>query len=812
MPQLSTSPRVRARIRILLKKLLECADLGMAAQTYASDLFEYRWIDELSSRPKLVIKTKLSFLAELIASESATTVSKGHIREVLLVLQKKLDILEDNRIKTRGSDIWDFTLKLWDTSVDKNLRKFDQAWAQYKASQGSRLTEMTPTLSRKLIQTAQQQQRLPLHNLTLRPDSYFIDTQNVLLDLCSTLSAPYSDAIISIVGPGGIGKTTLALEVAYRCLAAVQQRARTGKLPTFEAIVFASAQSQEFLGPHLSERWQTDRTLKDIIREILRTLDYADGMPFQLDAQIEFVYGVLKNYKTLLILDNLETTENPRRLLSFVRSLPQSVKVILTSRTRFGIGKTISLDYLPAEPSFSLIEHKAKKKLVQLRPEQTQEIYQLSGGLPLAIAYSVGYLAVYNKLPELGPVSTAQQPSEMARYCVEASLKQLKNKLAYQLLIAAALFAGKFSTQAANYIAGLPHGKLDSSQELSSLYRLSLVNKIDSRYYVLHPLTQEFARSELKKDSAFKEAAYSRWSEWYLQLLAPLADGWLDWQDYSELEPEWSNVRALVDWCIEHKAYDTFRQLWRGLRGYTLMRGYWDERQAWMDGLMQMADARGDKQVLAQAMFYQGQTLMHIDETDSTGQALKLFEQSWTECAQDDADIKFASLAYIAARHLKKNEFDIAKDWLERRSNVQHISLANQKQQQCIYFYYVGEIALRQEKYQAAEDSYRKALALADALQWKKMIAYNKAWLGYTLSKKRAFDEANSCIESCLSAAKHYQDKRSIAQCYYFLADSAREDRRLNDFRRWATLAQDEFEKLGIAAMANQMKQWMEEI
>ena len=44
-------------------------------------------------------------------------------------------------------------------------------------------------------------------------------------------------------------------------------------LPIFEVIVFASAQPEEFLGPHLLERWQTDRTLKDIIREVLKTVD-----------------------------------------------------------------------------------------------------------------------------------------------------------------------------------------------------------------------------------------------------------------------------------------------------------------------------------------------------------------------------------------------------------------------------------------------------------------------------------------------------------------------------------------------------------
>lgn len=822
MPRLSTSPRVKTRIRTLLKKLLEYVDPRTESEEYPTDVFEYRWIDETTLHPKLVIKTKLSFLAELIESESKVPVSKGHIREVLLVLQKKLNLLEDNRIKTQGSDIWDFTLKLWHTSASRNLSKFEQAWEQYKTSQGKGSTARSnPGLNPKFILAAQQNRPYPLHNLTLRPDSYFIETQSVLSDLLSILAEPNANAIVSIVGPGGIGKTTLALETAHRCLAAAKQGKAdtsnpakkadtTGQVPTFDVIVFASAQPKEFLGPHLSERWQTDRTLKDIIREILRTLDCAEGSPFQIEAQIEYVHNVLKGYKALLILDNLETVENPSKLLAFVRTLPPTIKVILTSRTRFGVGKTIALDYLSAEHGFSLIAYQARQKLVSLEFSRIQEIYRLSGGLPLAMAYSVGYLSVHKELPVLRRSHTHQNPSEIVQYCVEAPLKQLQNQSAHSLLMAATLFTEKFSIKAAAHVANLADELSDIDQEFYHLHRLSLISKLDSIYYSMHAFTQDFVRAKLDRDLAFKESAQQRWISWYIALVTPFAENWFDWQDYSELDREWGNIRALVNWCLRVEDYKTLQQLWQGLRGYTLFRGYWDERQEWMDGLISMAKKKGENTVLAQALFYKGQTLVHIDETDAKKSALPLLQEAWEMGAQLDPDVSFGVLNYVTAIHLKQNHFEEAKRWLNKKRSLPKAHTVSRERQQYMHYYYTAELALRQKQHQVAEDAYRKALQIAEVRKWKKPTAYSKGWLAITLIQKGELDEAEHLLKGSVEAAQDHKDKRSIAKCYAHLALLAEQREQKDQFIDWTTLAKNEFEQLGMASEANQMQQWLE--
>ena len=290
------------------------------------------------------------------------------------------------------------------------------------------------------------------------------------------------------------------------------------------------------------------------------------------------------------------------------------------------MGKTIELTYLKKALGLALIQHQAKKKLVDLEPAQAHEIYQLSGGLPLAMAYSVGYMSVHRHLPVLKRSHQNQAPSEIAQYCVAASIDQLREPAAHQLLMAATLFTEKFSVKAAAHVANLTQPAEGICQEFSSLYRLSLVYKLDALYYSMHTFTQDFVRAKLEQDLAFKCSAQSRWVEWYIDLLTPLASHWHDWHDYTDIDSEWANIRALVNWCIDTDRYEAFQKLWLGLRGYTLFSGYWDERLTWMNSLMQMAERRNDPITMAQAMFYKGQTLVHLDDTDVHGEALGLLK------------------------------------------------------------------------------------------------------------------------------------------------------------------------------------------
>ena len=200
MPRVSRSLKVKERIRVLLKKLLEHTE----ATSVELPSFEYSWVDKATARPRLIVQTKLDVLTELIASESTGSVTKDHTREALKVLKEDLKILLDHRIKTQGARTWHFSITFWGTSVEKNLREFDRLWAQKKFVRSDRSTvKLAVGDDTQLFAAQQTSKTTPLNNLKIRTDGSFIDSRadlDMLLPLLDWHLNPGD--IVAIVGPG----------------------------------------------------------------------------------------------------------------------------------------------------------------------------------------------------------------------------------------------------------------------------------------------------------------------------------------------------------------------------------------------------------------------------------------------------------------------------------------------------------------------------------------------------------------------------------------------------------------------------------
>lgn len=769
-----------------------------------AERLKVKWLEEAGT-PKLLVQTKLSALVELLFSGTQNSKAKEHIRHDLRLLKEFLKILEDHRLKTQGTENWHFTLRLWSRSTQKNLEEFERAWEQqkrYKSPLVSQPGSATAILKGSTVTPAMQL----LHNLPARIHTAFMGNQAGLTKLLTLLSPENSASLISIEGVGGVGKTTLALEIAYRCWQATQNPDAYPGIPTFGAIIFVSAKPQHFLGSKLAHRLKVESSLQDLLRVIFRTLDLLDIMPSNFEQQLEVVRECLAKQQTLMIVDNLETLEEHATVLSFLSELPATVKVVLTSRVRLGIGTAISLNCLPLDDGLALIQHYAQEKDVLIDPAQAQHIYQQSGGLPLAIAYGMGQLAVRGLIPDVA-LALIQSSSDFMHYCFAESVQQIQGQPAHLLLMALALFAQSASLAALQTVALVEPN--DAEVGLAALYKLSLVESRQG-YYHLHSLTRSYVSTELGMHPNFEQDARNRLVAWYFNFLEPYGRrNWRDWQEFASLEQEWENLCSVMEWCKAQDRYDDFKQIWQQLKGYTQFYGHWHERLAWMDWLTEVATQRQDTAALADALYHTSRTLYLFNQPERTQRAIDLCQQAWQLVQTPNYwELQVDLTIHLAALCSQQQHLDEAMDYLNQGETLlQQWAKGNQTDlyQWIDIDYYRAEIYLQNQDTWQAKQLYAEALRKAEKVGWERAIVYIKGGLAAVAIAEGNLSEAEQLLNFVLLAATQHHDKRCLGFCQSHLALLEKERGNLSMAQQWAQSARDGFEHLKMKHNAIEM-------
>jgi energy-coupling factor transporter ATP-binding protein EcfA2 len=123
---------LKGRAKRLLEALL--AYVNRELEDVGGISLSFRWRDETTKQPKLVIETQLRKLELLTAKDKHEgQLTKTQIRQALNEhLKDFLHILEDNRSKTQGKEEWHFTLKLWSKDTQKNLEQFEIEWERLR--------------------------------------------------------------------------------------------------------------------------------------------------------------------------------------------------------------------------------------------------------------------------------------------------------------------------------------------------------------------------------------------------------------------------------------------------------------------------------------------------------------------------------------------------------------------------------------------------------------------------------------------------------------------------------------------------------
>ena len=665
-------------------------------------------------------------------------------------------------------------------------------------------------------------------NLPNRDCTAFIGRQTEIARLLELLSFDHSAHLISVDGIGGVGKTTLVLEAAYRCLQASRgvltehnsdllSRTNDDKpsptkadlnVPIFEAIIFTSAKQHYLTAAGLLPRLKREHTLRDIFRAIANTLDRSEITYMPAEEQLDLIRDSLVRRRSLLIVDNLETIEDKQDVLGFVYDLPPTVKVILTTREQ-ALFVPIRLESLPEADGLCLINHEAQEKGVTLSKEEAKALYQKTSGVPAAIVYTIGQLAAGYLLQDV-LVKVTNAKGDVARFCFESSVQRLKGLPSHRLLMTLALFPKPVLRETIAQIALSVPDPIITADGLAQLQQLSLVRQWQGRYSLL-PLTREYAMAELTIEPQIEQEVRSRWINWYLRFSEEYgAKDWKEWHlEYTHLELEWENVQAVLEWCAAKERYVNVLALWRQIKGYAHVRGYWDDRLDWTDWLIQAAEQRTDWSTAAEVMYDRGWTLTLMGQPKCLDEASILLQRAWGLKDYKDLSFRLELVTSMVVLCIRQQQFDQAHQWLsQKQTMLEQAGLEEgERHRQWIHsLYYEAEIYFKAGDYAQAKTLYQQALEQAIAVGWQRAINAIQNWLADVAIEQGNLEEAQHLLEQGLPVAERNKDKRSIA--FHHRSFALLEQLRGHQLQaqRWAKEAAEGFESLRMIPQAREMR------
>lgn len=658
-----------------------------------------------------------------------------------------------------------------------------------------------------------------------------VDEQEIILAYLQPNSKIHH---VSIHGLGGVGKTSLALEIAYRCREASQTV--NHNLPSFNIFIYVSAKSERLTPEGKVNRLLREASFEDFLRKIYSDLqcgELIEGREYPRFL-VDKIRQRLSLEPALLILDNLEVMDDIDRLLDFLQELPPTVKTISTTREslRGERIKKVAIGQLTLEFGHQLISQRCKEEQIRINSKQIELLYQKTGGIPAAIGYAIGELAVGTPFEQVAS-DLVKSDGNYCQFYFEKTVNPLRNYPSSVVLMALALVPASSTFDTLVKVATV-NEQSPTFKDFYALKKRSLIYQVQederenepSENYDLISLTRQYALSDLEKHPELLAVLQENWINYYRTYVQEHGErDWRDWQqDYQGLKAEWENINAVVDLLIESNRYSDLCHMWKHIRCYTHVEWsgnnrlkYWNYRlNDLTHRLLELSEQRQDWQMSSKIILDRAWKLILMRQPQYLAEAESLLSQAREIQSNISSELQVQIATHTGILYLHQDRLDEAMTWLKKAqklldpfikaSNIQNSKIPFElKRQQVQIAYHKGEIYFYWQDYLKSKTFFEGAKRLCESMNWKRGIALTQNWIAEIAIELNDLGEAEELIEEGITIANANQDRCRLA---YWLRTKARlqNKQRLAEATDTASEACKIFLELGMEAEAQEIE------
>ena len=508
---------------------------------------------------------------------------------------------------------------------------------------------------------------------------HFVGRQDVISQIETDLTAGQMP-IVALVGMGGSGKSTIAVEVAHQ----LKSKFADGVL------------------------W-VDAAISDPM-DVLANWGDAYGFDFKglpdIESRALAVRSMLAERQTLIVLDDVGQISRIRPLLPDA----ERSAILLTTRDQeiaYGLDvEPVLLNELAPEESLRLLKQILGDRRVNKEKEAAQKICDLLQNLPLAVEIAAQRLKSHRRRRLSDMAQRLQDTQHRLGLAVSDQAVRTSFTLSWQaldmqqqrLFSLLGVFAGRpFTAEAIAHVADLD---LYTTEDLLfALTSLSLVREEGYATYRQHPLLADFSLEKLTAP----DDAYRLLTGYYYTFTQEFAT------DYEKLRPEWDNITAVIEIAYQQEMWprvlgfaEILTPAWKARGRYTQARQAYklaheaaqrltDDTQLaanllrWGEACIEQNDYDEAQNVLLESQkYYQkqdaqdgiAQSKYHLArvaiEQNENIPAQSLLDECLEIWQELDNQTEMAKTIFRQARvQYNLRNFSVAKEILERALNIQ---------------------------------------------------------------------------------------------------------------------------------------------